>query len=164
MNRIKLVAAITLLIALLSGCHKLGTWEQQERSQIEKYIKNLGDTAYILEPSGLYYIQLKEGTGKMPVNKDTVFFRYSGMFLDRIVFDSNLSSSTPYPAVLGYYQIIPGLDEGIHYMKIGEKARFLTPSNLAYGSTGVWGAIPGFTPLLWEIELVDIHSGPAGVK
>jgi len=160
MKRIRLLVGIAFVALFIYSCNPTGTWEKQERSQIDTYIKSLGDTAYSKKTSGLYYIELRAGTGRMPVAKDTVLFRYTGMFVDRVAFDSNVTASAPYGAVLGNYEIIPGLDEGFLYMKQGGKARFLLPSSLAYGAAGVWGAIPGYTPLLFEVELVSVLPGP----
>jgi FKBP-type peptidyl-prolyl cis-trans isomerase len=107
----------------------------------------------------LYYIELKAGTGRTPIAKDTLSFRYTGMFLDRVVFDQNLTATSPYSIIVGDHEIIPGLDEGFLYMKEGGKARFLTPSSIAYGAEGIWGTIPGYTPLMWEITLVKVYPG-----
>ncbi len=158
-NRVKLLCVCAFIVLLNSGCNPTGSWRRQEQSQIDSYVKSLGDTAYVLQPSGLYYIELQPGTGRSPILKDTIYFRYTGMFLDRQIFDSNVSSSTPYGAIIGNYEIIPGLDEGIRLMKEGGKARFLTPSSLAYGQAGIWGAIPGYTPLIWEISLITVKPG-----
>jgi FKBP-type peptidyl-prolyl cis-trans isomerase len=158
-NRIKLLFVCGFVVLMISACNPASTWKKQERSQIDSYIKSLGDTSYVLEPSGLYYIELVAGTGRQPVVKDTVYFKYTGMFLDRTIFDSNVSSSTNYGAIIGNYEIIPGLDEGLRYMQEGGKARFLTPSSLAYGAAGIWGAIPGYTPLLWEVTLITVKPG-----
>jgi len=73
----------------------------KEKEDIQNYINSLGDTAYVLKPSGLYYIELRAGTGRSPVVKDTITFWYSGMFLNRTVFDSNYSSNTVFTAILG---------------------------------------------------------------
>jgi FKBP-type peptidyl-prolyl cis-trans isomerase len=159
MKRINFLIGIGLIFLLVAGCNTTGTWEKQERTQIQSYIKSLGDTVYVLKPSGLYYIELQAGTGRMPIAKDTIAFRYKGMFLDRVVFDSNMASSQPYTAVIGGYEIIAGLDEGVKYMKAGGIGRFVTPSSLAYGPAGIWGLIPGYTPLLWEIELISVKAG-----
>jgi FKBP-type peptidyl-prolyl cis-trans isomerase len=42
-------------------------------------------------------------------------------------------------------------------MKVGEKAIFLIPSPLAYGERGAGGDIPPNSPLVFEVELVEIH-------
>ena len=160
MNRIKILGVTGLFVIVLTACNSTGTWQKQERTQIDTYIKSLGDTTFVLKPSGLYYIELKAGTGRTPVAKDTVSFRYVGMFLDRVVFDQNLTATSPYSAVIGDYEVIQGIDEGFRYMKEGGKARFLTPSSLAYGQAGIWGTIPGYTPLIFEVTLVKVSPGP----
>jgi FKBP-type peptidyl-prolyl cis-trans isomerase FkpA len=45
-------------------------------------------------------------------------------------------------------------------MKPGGKSTLLIPSKLAYGASGTYG-IPGYTPLLFDIELVKTvpHTG-----
>jgi peptidyl-prolyl cis-trans isomerase A (cyclophilin A) len=161
MNRIKFLSVLGLIIIFIAGCEK-GTWERQEREQIQTYLKSLGDTAYILKPSGLYYIELQEGTGRTPIVKDTITFWYKGMFLDRVVFNSNIKLTSPYKAIVGGGEIFPeAIEEGIKYMKEGGKSRFLTPSGLAYGATGIPGIIPGYTPIIWEVDLVSVKAGPA---
>lgn len=142
----------------LSGCGEIGTWKIQEEQQIQEYLKKLEDTVAVLKPSGLYYIELSEGTGAMPVAGDSVTFYYKGMFLDRVVFDTNIPDSIPWRHKIGTKDIITGIDEGLRYMKEGGKARLITPSDLAYGHSGIWGIIPGYTPLLWEIDLVTVKK------
>jgi FKBP-type peptidyl-prolyl cis-trans isomerase len=148
-----------ILIPILFGCEK-GTWQKHERHQIKEYIDSLGDTAYVLKPSGLYYIELTAGTGRTPVAKDTVYFKYKGCFLDGTSFISNLTDTVPFKHVVGVDKIVAGLDEGLRYMKEGGKARLVLPSSLAYGAEGWWGVIPGYTPLFWEIDLITVKAGP----
>jgi FKBP-type peptidyl-prolyl cis-trans isomerase len=42
-------------------------------------------------------------------------------------------------------------------MKEGGKAQLLIPSRLAYGSYGA-GNIEGYTPLIFEVELVAVRN------
>ncbi len=68
------------------------------------------------------------------------------------------SPNESYLVAEGY--LIAGFDEGILYMKEGGKARFLIPSSLAYGPGGYY-TIPGYTPLLFDVELVKVAPGPS---
>jgi FKBP-type peptidyl-prolyl cis-trans isomerase len=170
--RIKFVFGFCMLILFIAGCDVTSKYRKQEKEIIQNYINSLGDTAYVSKPSGLYYIELKAGSGRTPVKKDTITFIYTGMFLDRTVFDSNIA--TPSTAIVGtfdinYGQLLPGLDEGVQYMKEGGIARFLLPSDLAFGATGYttsdgqgnyYLVIPGYTPVLYEIELLSVKAGP----
>jgi peptidylprolyl isomerase len=143
---------------LFAGCDPAEKWEKEERWQIENYLNSIGDTVYDLKPSGLYYLEILEGTGRMPVAEDTVSINFKGRFLNGVVFGYNLVDSTAYAFIVGSGGTIEGIDEGVRYMKEGGKAKLLTPSSLAYGPTG-YGYVPGFTPLLWEIELVKVRAG-----
>lgn len=162
MNRIKYLIVLGLIIIFISGCLSDQQYRKQEASDIQSYIASLGDTAYVLEPSGLYYIDLLAGTGRSPVINDTVGLVYQGMLLDRTLWNTNVQAGDTlmYWAIVGSNQLIAGLNEGVRYMKQGGKARFLTPSSLAYGAAGYEGIIPGYTPLLWEVVLMKVKPGP----
>lgn len=157
-----LAVGFILVFITIPGCSHddLNTWQLHEKDSINEYLKSLGDTAYFLTANGLYYIELTEGTGAMPVAGDTVTFRYKGSFLDGVVFDSNTGTGkVPFKTIIGSGEIIDGLDEGMRLMKEGGKGKFLTPSNLAYGHGGIPNIIPGYTPLLFEITLLTVSRG-----
>ena len=158
-----LSALFLLLLFTTAGCKDddLNTWQLHEIDSINEYVKSLGDTVYVITSTGLYYIELIPGTGIMPEDGDTVTFRYKGSFLDGFVFDSNTGTGKePFKTIIGSGEIITGLDEGIRMMKEGGKGKFLTPSSLAYGHSGISTIIPGYTPLLFEITLLTVGPGP----
>ncbi len=78
------------------------------------------------------------------------------MLLDGTVFDSSYERKEPITFPIGIGQVIPGWDEGILLLKEGEKARFVIPSHLAYGSRGAGGVIPPNATLIFDVELVKI--------
>jgi FKBP-type peptidyl-prolyl cis-trans isomerase len=55
---------------------------------------------------------------------------------------------------------IPGFEEGLLLLSKGAKATLIIPSNLAYGEQGNQG-IPPFTPLIFELEMVNIIPATA---
>ena len=57
---------------------------------------------------------------------------------------------------LGNYMVIEGFEEGILYMKKGGKATLLIPSYLAYGTSGTYWGIPGYSPIIFEVELLEV--------
>lgn len=143
-----------IMIISLGSCNPSGKYERKERSQIQDYLGSHSDLNFVLQSSGLYYLETLAGTGNSPVPNDSAYVRYTGKFLSGSVFDSNVASGVLYGFIVG--QNITGFDEGITLMKEGGKSTFLIPSSLAYGSMGSYPYISGFTPLLFDVELVRI--------
>jgi len=54
--------------------------------------------------------------------------------------------------------VIPCWTEGVQKMKVGEKAKLVCPSNIAYGDGGRPPTIPGGATLVFEVELVGITT------
>ncbi len=86
----------------------------------------------------------------------TVSVHYKGQLADGTVFDSSYNRNQPIDFALGQGQVIQGWDEGISLLKVGDKARFVIPSNLAYGSAGAGGVIPPDATLVFDVELMDV--------
>ena len=152
-------AIMGLAAILLISCNPAKKWEKEEKQQIQEYLSSLGDTVYVTKPSGLIFINLVEGTGRLPIINDTVSIRYKGSFFSGHVFGDNSTEAEPLKFVVGEGYLINGLDEGVRYIKEGGKAKLVTPSSIAYGSQG-WGIISGYTPLRWVIEVVSVKAGP----
>ncbi len=106
---------------------------------------------------GMYYLVEKVGNGATVSRGDTVVVNYKGSFFDGKVFDQS-SDGQPFEFPVGLGYVIRGWDEGLLLMKKGEKAKFVMPSSIAYGERGAGNAIPPFTPLVFDIELVDIKK------
>lgn len=107
-------------------------------------------------PSGLRYKILKKGTGKKAAKGAMVSVHYEGQLLDGMVFDSSYKRNQPIDFTLGVGQVISGWDEGIQLLQVGDKARFVIPSDLAYGSRGAGGVIPPDAPLIFDVELMNV--------
>lgn len=104
--------------------------------------------------SGIVITTLTEGTGASPKSSETVKVHYRGTLTDGKEFDSSYSRGLP--ATFPLDRVIPCWTEGVQTMKIGGKAKLLCPSGLAYGSRGVPGTIPPDSPLIFEVELLEI--------
>ena len=128
---------------------------EAEKQSIVNYLTTNNITASPL-PSGLYYIETKTGKGKNPAVGQTVKVHYTGRLLNDVIFDASEMRGEPLPFRLGMGEVIKGWDEGIALMKKGGKAILVIPSALAYGEKSV-GKIPAYSPLLFEVELVDFQ-------
>ncbi|MBG66048.1 MAG: peptidylprolyl isomerase, partial [Flavobacteriales bacterium] len=92
--------------------------------------------------SGLAYFMIKEGNGAQAEAGKTVSVHYTGKLADGSKFDSSHDRGQPIEFPLGQGRVIPGWDEGIALLKVGGKATFIIPPNLAYGERGAGGVIP----------------------
>ncbi len=136
---------------------ELATKVQKVNKQIGKeFLEQNKQKEGIVElPSGLQYQVLQEGKGSKPLASDKVQCHYHGTMLDGKVFDSSVERGEPVEFALN--QVIPGWSEGVQLMPVGSKFKFFIPSNLGYGEQGVPQAgIPPFSPLTFEVELLDI--------
>ena len=106
--------------------------------------------------SGLRYQFIQRGEGKQAENGKTVSVHYEGSLENGKVFDSSYPRKKPIDFRLGQGQVIEGWDEGIALLKVGDKARFVIPSHLGYGSRGAGGAIPPNATLIFDVELMDV--------
>lgn len=104
--------------------------------------------------TGLKYIVIEKEDGKKAVNGTNVKVHYTGYFEDGKVFDS--STKKPFKFKLCAGMVIPGWDEGIALMRVGDKFRLIIPYQLAYGEQGIPPDIPPKTRLIFDVELVDV--------
>lgn len=157
------LVVVTVLLAAVA-CNPAKKYEEDERSQIEGFIASHSIT---VDPdaNGMYYIELTSGTGEKIADGDSLGVYYVGKFLDGEVFDGNLEEDSPFRFRLGSVGLIEGWNIGLKNMKAGTKAQLLIPSKLGYGTMGYgyydyYGRyitlIPGYTPLFFEIEIVDL--------
>lgn len=80
---------------------------------------------------------------------------YSGYFLDGRMMDHCDSLGIHYNDTL---QLIEGLNYVIKKLLVGQSAKIILPSRLAFGARGSFNkTIPPFTPLLYEIKLLQIQ-------
>lgn len=124
--------------------------KQKQEELLNKVAKGFDKTK-----SGLRYQITEKGNGKKATKGSVVSVHYKGQLLDGQVFDSSYQRNQPIEFALGVGQVIPGWDEGIQLLNVGDKARFVIPSNLAYGSRGAGGVIPPNATLIFDVELVN---------
>ncbi len=106
--------------------------------------------------SGLYYQFPLKGFAKRVQPNDNVVVHYTGYFLDGKVFDSSIPRDQPFRFTVGAGNIIKGWDEALQLMSIRDRILIIDPYSLAYGEKG-GSTIPPFTPLIFEIELLNIE-------
>lgn len=129
--------------------------EAAERDASEAKMEQLA-AGFEKTESGLRYKMIHKGDGKKAENGKTVSVHYTGQLEDGKVFDSSIPRKKPIEFTLGRGNVIEGWDEGIALLQVGDKARFVIPSHLGYGSRGAGGAIPPDATLIFDVELLDV--------
>jgi peptidyl-prolyl cis-trans isomerase A (cyclophilin A) len=128
---------------------------EAERAAAEAEMEKLA-AGFEKTASGLRYQFIQRGSGKKAEDGKTVSVHYSGQLADGKVFDSSYARKKPIEFPLGRGNVIEGWDEGIALLQVGDKARFVIPSHLGYGSRGAGGLIPPNATLIFDVELMDV--------
>jgi FKBP-type peptidyl-prolyl cis-trans isomerase len=106
-------------------------------------------------PSGLASLVLKPGTGKdKPRYFDTVTMSYTAWDANGRMFDSSEMRKQPRQSPL--FRELPGIEEGVTTMVIGQRNRFWIPPSLSKKHP----QIPEGN-LVYEVELLDITKAAA---
>ncbi len=134
------------------------TQMEKEDALLQEYFQKQG-----IQPektaSGLYFMITKPGTGPQIRAGQQVTVNYTGTNLEGIPFDSNVdpqfSHVEPFRFTAGR-DMIEGWNEGILLLNKGAKARFFIPSPLAYGPNPPAPGIEANSPLVFELEVMDV--------
>jgi FKBP-type peptidyl-prolyl cis-trans isomerase len=150
----------------------LEAMKSAEALALSKYITE-SKKIYKTTPSGLKYIITKPSLKPKALKGDTAYVNYVGHTLDGKVFDTSIEAvaktsglnqpGRPYEPIkvaVGMSEVIPGWDEALQLLNEGSKATLVIPSAIAYGERGSGEMIPGFTPLVFEMEIVKVKRIP----
>ena len=177
--KLKLSLLLSLFAFILfSSCNEEETfdekWKLDNEAQFSKISSN-SEYSKINSTSGIVFIMYKvieSGEGEVsPIFTDVVKVRYTGWYksdwtkpdkynddkgnviINKVVFDT--TSKNDVPRSFSVNGVVDGFSTALQHMKVGDKWEVWMPWRLAYGVTGK-GNIPGYTTLVFEIELVEI--------
>lgn len=102
--------------------------------------------------TGLRYMIYEKGNGRSAQPGARAVIKYSVKLLNGNACYSDVNRSF----IIGHEKIESGLDEGIRFMKVGDKAKFILPSHLAFGLVGDGRNIPQKATLVYDVELIEI--------
>jgi FKBP-type peptidyl-prolyl cis-trans isomerase len=129
-------AFLVLCLAAATGCAKASNPEQ---------------ATCVIGPELTAQI-VASGAGETPKQGETVVVHYVGTLADGTQFDSSRDRDEPICVAAGVGQVIPGWDETLMRMKVGDRWKVVIPWKLAYGEAGRPPIIPGKADLTFDME------------
>lgn len=148
---------------------ELDAKDQQKRMELAAKNKAEGDAflaknktqpGVVTLPDGLQYKVITEGNGAMPGDGDVVSVNIRGTFIDGAEWENTARTGKPIQFTIG--QIFRGWSEAFKLMKTGSKWQLFSPSELAFGESGLSSPrIPPNSALIIEVELLSVqHPSP----
>lgn len=146
--------------------------EHRKTSESEIIAKYIADNNITTTPDadGLYVIVNKKGNGPKVAAGKAVKINYTGRLLDGTVFDTSVETvareagifnqGRPYEPLaytVGQMSLIKGWENGVMNQPQGSKLTLIIPSSLGYGPQGAGALIPPYSPLIFEIEIVEVN-------
>jgi len=117
-----------------------------------------------LTKSGLVYVRKKKGKRKPKLEEGMqVQLHYTGTFrADGKKFDSSLDRNQVFKFNYKTQKMIAGFEEGITLIGKGGEIKVIIPYYQAYGKAGRKGAIPPYSDLIFDIQLIDFKEAKSG--
>ncbi|TVR43365.1 MAG: hypothetical protein EA394_01245 [Bacteroidia bacterium] len=113
-------------------------------------------------PSGVRYAVVEPGNG-IPLEREMrITLHYTGYIDDasQTMFDSSRGRDEPFEFILGRRMVLPGWEEVLPELNVGDQAKLWIPYTMAYGERGR-GPIPPQTDLVFDIEILDGEMLPS---
>ena len=127
----------------------------EEAIDIKLYLQRHLDWKMIATGSGLQYYIYEHGEGDSLRVGDIVDIKYLvKTFDDTICYQT--ASDEVLEVKIDHSQVETGLQEGLKKMCVGDKAKMIIPSHLAHGLTGDFNKIPPLTPILVDVQVVEL--------
>ncbi len=128
------------------------TEDQQIRDLITRYGWKMQETG-----TGLRYQVYQKGSGPKASLDQIARINYEvRLITGEVVYSSKESGIKEFK--IGSGGVESGVEEAILLMRVGDKAKLILPSYLAYGLIGDQDRIPGKSTLIYDIELLELKK------
>ena len=128
----------------------------EEPANIAKFVKE-HDVNVAPSETGVYYLEILAGSGDFVEEGDMVSIYYNMYNTDDKLIDSNYGAE-PLSFVYGSGDMVPGIDEAVGQMRVGGKATIIVPSDMGFGDIAVDEALPAYSIVIFDLELVDVQK------
>jgi FKBP-type peptidyl-prolyl cis-trans isomerase FkpA len=127
------------------------TEDQEIEDLIQRYGWKMGKS-----PTGLRYMIYKQGSGERAAKGKKAMIRYEVRLINGNLCYSSAEKG-PKEFIIGHGEVEIGTEEGILLMRVGDRAKFIVPSHLAFGLLGDQDKIPPKSTLIYDIELIKLN-------
>ncbi len=125
----------------------------KDTDMIKGYLKR-HDWVMQTTKTGLWYMIYERGNGDSVRSGKVVTIKYKTYLLDGTLCYSS-DSLGPKKFRVGKGEVENGLDEGIKFLRVGDKARYILPPHLAHGLIGDENKIPPRAIIVYDLELIQ---------
>lgn len=145
--------------------------EERKNNETQMIAQYISDNNITTQPNanGVYVIVDKKGNGPKVAPGKKVQMHYTGRLLDGTIFDTSVETvaqeagiytqNRPYEPLaytVGQMSLIKGWEEGVMGQPKGSKLTLVIPSSMGYGPQGAGKLIPPYSPLVFNIEIVEV--------
>jgi FKBP-type peptidyl-prolyl cis-trans isomerase len=132
----------------------------EEEQLLNKYVK---DNNITVRPNsmGLYIIETQAGTGPKIDSGYQVKMNYKVSLIDGKELFTSFDRPEPVKFEYGKKIDTQGFEYGVSTLKKGSKARFIVPSNLAFGRRGSGTLVAPYQSLVYDVEIIDVKTKEA---
>ncbi|RHW76294.1 FKBP-type peptidyl-prolyl cis-trans isomerase [Colwellia sp. RSH04] len=112
----------------------------------------------ITTDSGLQYGIIKSGNGAaVELNKE-IAFHWTGFLQSTKKSFGSSRDSEPFYFITGKGQVIPGAEEALLKMRVGDRYKLIVPPKLAYKEKGIENSIPPNATLIFDYEVISVSE------
>jgi len=140
---------------------KMMARKAMESSSIADYLKTNNYENVKPTEDSIFFLERSKAKGKAIKDGDSVEVAYTGMLLNGTIFDQSKKGPDNHNLKIVYSPkatLIQGWIKVLATMHQGEKVKVLIPSALAYGPRGAGQIIAPFSPLVFDMEVVNVKS------
>lgn len=125
----------------------------QEELDIKIFLESHPDWDMVKTGSGLRYYVYEKGEGDSITSGDIAEIEYIITQLDGT--ECYKTEADEYEEFrVDKSEIETGIQEGIKYLRVGDKAKFIIPSHIAHGLVGDMDKIPPLTTLVVDLQVI----------
>ncbi|MDD3322268.1 MAG: FKBP-type peptidyl-prolyl cis-trans isomerase [Paludibacter sp.] len=154
MKRTSFITLLILFFTLVLPACQENEWADWKLQNEQWLATNKKISGVVTTESGLQYKVLYQGynLNKKPNKNSLIKVSYTGKLIDGSTFDCDTN------AVFYMSSVIEGWKEGIAKMNVKGSYMLYIPSALAYDTISTNSAIPPYSTLIFEVDLVDSYN------